>query len=623
LSEYCLSGPRWAKISAIREQGGKLYLLDQERRILEYDPACRGTREVVRSGPGQAIRAFDVTPEGRIYVADGDNRIWLGSVTGAWVLGAADMELFFANRGEPVEEWMGRGLVPKDGFFPMPFDDARFSNIVGVRYVERYDGLLVQEDDPPGKEIPQLTERIHLRLLRGEDRLIYPWVKPMKCERYYVMENIRSQSLVSRFHEGSLAVDQQTATLFYLERNRSRLYHIGDGVWGLAKVGTISPPFGTRGSEYVLANARPDRHLHQRLEPLARRGPYLGMLMASSMLTTSNLLPTYSLGRELETQLRDEFGYRDGVRVELLCRNYASMKMHRALEAFETYVDTGARLDFLMIEIYADEQCLVPMTREEEMLDYLERLGRVAEQYDTRVFFINNVGMYCRRREGLRETPEAVKRFIEVTRRAGYPVLELTDPLIRDSLEVFPWGCPPYEGHHGSPMAIDASARLIASQVYPLLKSHFQHRLPAIDRLPATPSVPVDPADLLSTVFTWAKVDWEQMGLLRTDLLAMQKAYANQRLSIFVDLNRVASYRPGRPESQLDWIALSVLYQNLVKDIVGRRTTRVTLSMATFANYDEYGEGVLDSAEILYEKTLNRSQLQTYVIQVLGEVFGR
>ncbi|HEO70063.1 MAG TPA: hypothetical protein ENN80_02295, partial [Candidatus Hydrogenedentes bacterium] len=229
VTEYGLEGPEWSAISVLRSHNDRLYLLDAGDRILEYTPKTHATRIALERVGAASLTTFCIAPDGRCFVADSENHLWRTDALPVDI----PPELFHRNKG---------ALFVPEGqeTFPIPLERLELRDVRDLCYVARYDGLLIQDRDPPKNDFPSgPTETIHLRFLRFADDLVYPWLKPRTFGGAYIMHNERSDSYVSLFHEGSMALQQNTAALFYLEHERSRLFVINDGVWGTAKISNL------------------------------------------------------------------------------------------------------------------------------------------------------------------------------------------------------------------------------------------------------------------------------------------------------------------------------------------------------------------------------------------------
>src|SRR5690606_5073875 len=132
----------------------------------------------------------------------------------------------------------GASLIPGSPF-PHSFAHTRLNRIVGMEWVERYGLLLVQDEHDLGQGNKRLqreqTERVHLRLLDLDERRVYPWIKAIPHGDAFVMLNESSENLVSYFHAGAMAIVEADASLVYIERARSRVIRIADGLLAAAK----------------------------------------------------------------------------------------------------------------------------------------------------------------------------------------------------------------------------------------------------------------------------------------------------------------------------------------------------------------------------------------------------
>ena len=615
VTETVAEGPMWSRITCLRAWRSKLYLADNGFSILEYDPNSHVARQVVQRFRKDSIRVFDMAPDGRLFVVDDANRIWQDRPFDEAAETDDEGRLLFTNLGEFA-------TPSGEEVFPMPFDKFKLLDVKDLQYVERYDGLLVQDNHPPERVSPQgPTETIHLRFFRVEDRMVYPWLKPYTCGSAYVTYNASAKSYVSPFRRGCMALDEDTGALFYAEGDRSRLFVMNDGLWGAAKISNLgtrgvpgttneADPLGPFIGEYTLANLRPDRFLDRRFEPLPRKGPYTVMMLGSSLTGTSDTAWQYSLGRAVERHLQDQFGYCDGIRLELLCRVRGGVLFDELTEIIEQYVANDARLDALLIEIPT-----LFHVKEEDFPGYLDRIRAAAERYDTKVILFDDGALRNRRREGPLATSAYTMSLLAVARAVGFDVIEPTDELVRESMDVAPWGCPPYSTshHHASPWAIDTSAALFADRAYPILRAHFADRVPAHRRAEAPVVNPPDPASLLRAAFESIGGDWSARGLPRISPAAVLQKSDGPNLALYVDLGKLELDTKTLAQRQLDAISVALLYQRLVQDLAGARVAHVHIILATFANYDEYGRGVLTSAKSVFDREFDRNGLETYL----------
>ena len=606
-------GPRWKRIHALAADGQQLLMLDAGRRILAYDPTDSTTRDLVVTAADSRIKAFATTPDGRIFVADESNRIWVGELSRTpLTLGPKPigLEIEFRNTGAAVMP-QSKGVL-----MPFEYDEMRLANVIDMVWVERYAALLVQDDIPMKKAVEGLTERIQLRMFQPEQNLIYPWLKPLVHGGGYFPYNKASQSFSSYFHVGSMAIDQATATLFWLEENRSRLFHFGDGAMGVAKIGHIA--ISMHGSRDVLQSAagaatleklRPDQHLGRRIERHHRDGPYVGFIIGSSMVAMSNLIGSYSLGVIIEERLNDLLGYQDGIRFHMIQRSYAGVRSPKVLQELHNFVDTGVQPDVIFIELTgAKNRFFESGASDERMREILADIDAVARRSDAMVVFIDNAAIgSVHGRDGLRAVPPNERRFEQMARDAGFEVIETGDELLRDALELSPWGSPPYRGHHAAPWAMDVTGALIAERVYPALRDHLRGRLPGflrpeLDEADEIPSI--------ATAFAAVEADWAAVVPAITDDNA-QSELVGDELQIFVDLGRIEVDESD--VAALEWVATGALYTFAVVEPAGARARSVHVRLARFSRYDEYGAGVRGAAQVVLERRYDRDQLVEFL----------
>jgi hypothetical protein len=446
------------------------------RATSSFDPRSLGAKQ-------PAIRAIAATDDGRLLLADGDSRIWAVRV-GADGSGDAPT-LVFANEASELLP-QGLGLT-----YPFRFDEQRVNRIVGMQWVERYGALLIQDAHDLGKYDKRLrseeTERVHLRLLDLDHELIWPWIKPIPHAEAFHMWNAYSSNLVSYYHFGSMAVVQADASLLYLERERSRLTRIADGMLGVAKAGGVHTadskvelyqPISSETARLVGASMRPDRFLSTRHEPIARAGPYVALLVGSSLSSISDRLGNYSLGRLLELELQAELGYRDVVFFGLFQRSHDRLTLANIVEEFEDFVrDSGPPPDVVLFELHG-----VGLAGANPGAA-LTRIAALAAIHDTQVIFYDNSALEADGRDGLRASSPALRGLIETIRARGFVVLEPSDRLLRELLVESPWGNQTWEPgqRHGAPWAIELTARALASMAYPHVRELVRRREPARD----------------------------------------------------------------------------------------------------------------------------------------------
>ena len=589
-----VTGPTWDRIDRL--------VADRRRQR---------SRKLLMTRNNRRIKEFTVAPDGRIFIADNLDRILVGDGRGGMVLGRqlARLDVELPNIGAPIPQERGT-------YFPLTYDDAGFRDISGMTWVDRYGGLLVMDDIPTSRRERRPAERIQLRFVDIDADLVYPWIKPLVHAGGQILRSRWSGSYLSYFHEGTMAIDQHTATLFWLERDRSRLFHLADGILGAAKAGLVNDLefhdvrdlFGVRSAAEALAKLRPDRFLDRRLEHHPRQGPYLGVVFGSSMLAVSDLIGFYSFGVRLEDRLREALGYQDGVRFDLMQRSYRGVPSEKILQEMRNFVAVGAQPDVIFIELNGQRNRFFKNdASEQRMRDILAEVDRIARRYDSLVVFFDDAALVSPGRDGLRRTPEKIERFKAMARASGFMVVDLSDELLRAALDLSPFGNPPYEDHHAAPWAIDAAADLLGDRVYPRLRAHLRGRVPAPTRPPVIDDPPVA---ALAGAFPQIAVDWATL-LPRLPGESVQSDLSGDHLEIFVDLRDIAVDR--KDQGALSVVAAAALYSVIVLDHVGARARTVELRLATFHDYDEYGAAVQDAAEVLYERRFDLAGLVAYL----------
>jgi len=611
-TDYCTEGPRWERVEQIRSTKDALYLLDNSRRILRFDPVAHRTTELVTVSERLTIHAFDVTEEGRIFVSDSEGRIWETDAGQSALLGDTprDATLLFANvANETLPERIR-------AFFPFRFDEIRLHKIRDIRYVDRYGGLLVQDEVPTKKKAPEITERIHLRFLDLANERVYPWLRPLTFGGGHILANKKAGSPVTRFHVGSMALDQRTASLFYLERERSRLVRMGDGLMGAALIGNTNTKkvfkgsreyFATATGDAVLANFEPDRHLDSRWERLPRKGPYTGLLVGSSMIGISDMVGMYSVGRALERRLQDALGYRDRTRFDLFVRSSPAASAKKLAELVERFVESSAVPDVILVEIRATGGFFKASKDDAELVAQLQRVRDAAERAGALLVLLDVTSLVSTRRDGLRQGVEEFEQRIQLIRDSGLLIVDPGDLLLDDHWLVSPWGSPPVWFHHISPWAVDAAADRFAAQLYPFIREHLHNSEPARHReLPERST-----AEALVPTFEEFDTDWDAL-LPSVPAGEMQRSDANGRIELYVDIANLDAELP------LPQAALACVYSALTRDPISGAATEVKIRLARFSSYDEYGQGVLEGAEVRFDRALDKDGLRALIAEVLS-----
>lgn len=478
------SGPRCDGYRELEAHATTLFLLCADDRVLLVDPDRRVATlgfDPRRHPELVGLRGLEPTHDGRLLLADRDSRIWAVALDHP---GRAPTLLFDNAAPELLPRELG-------ATYPYSFAELRLNRIVAMEWVERHGALLIQDEhelvQTSSRLTRETTERVHLRLLDLDHGLVYPWIKAIPHAEAFHMWNETTQSLVSYFHLGSMAVVQDDASLVYLERSRSRLFRIADGLLAAAKTGNVHTehakiqllqPIDTDTASLISATIRPDRWLGTRHEPIPRAGPYVALLIGSSLSAISDRLGNYALGRLLELELQAELGYRDGVRLDLYQRTLAAPSLATTIDALEDFLDSaGPPPDIVLLELHLH-------AIGEDQRAQLARLEELAARHDTLLIFYDNSALEADERDGLRASRPSVRALIDDIRGAGFEVLEPSDRLLRELLVESPWGNQPWgEGlHHGAPWAVELTAKSLASSAYPLIREFLRGRTPARER---------------------------------------------------------------------------------------------------------------------------------------------
>ncbi len=595
-------GERWARIDRIRSDGHSLWLIDRGHRVLRVDPRTgQASLRLDSLGP---LSAIDVGPDGRVYLADARARLWQ--------LNPGDPEpvLLFANTSDVL-------LPQATGmYFPFTFDELGLERVTDLRYVDRYDALLVQ--DLQGREPfdSEVSERVHLRLLSPRTRKIYPWVHPLAHGGGQIFLNEHTRELSSYLHRGSMALDPQTGTLFYLERDRSRLLALGDGLFGTSKLGHhlthmayggLRDVFGLSAGRSTMLEHHPERWAHQRLEPVPRRGPYLGLMVGSSMTSVTEVVGQYSMARVIERSLTRALGVRDGLRFDLVQRALRGPRLEHLSARFEQFVEHQSPVDVVFFEVHSGRMFSKYKTPA-SMVEEVDRIRRAAERYDTLVVVIDNDAMTSRKRDGLRSTGPRLREFLQLCESTGFLVIRPSDLLLREAIDHAPWGNAPFSGSHGSTWSVDLTASVVAQQSYAKIREHFSGRTPALRRPRAAA---IEAGQPLYEIFIEADDGWAILAD-RVSEDAIGRRPDGDRLELLVDLVKAGS-DPEPSQLQRDRLILSVLVSVLLRDPAGRLANEVSIGLVNFSNYDEYGVGVLDGAEVIDRREFDREALEAFL----------
>ena len=158
--------------------------------------------------------------------------------------------------------------------------------------------------------------------------------------------------------------------------------------------------------------------------------------------------------------------------------------------------------------------------------------------------------------------------------------------------------------------AIEITGEVFAELLYPQLRAHLLARPPRHRDIENADVEREDeePAELLVDAVTASKLDRERLPAIDTE--AIQVRYADGHLRLFVD------QRALDPDADKRTNALAAIYAVLLDDVYGALAEEVSVEIAAFTSYDEYGEGALASAKILWKKTLDREGLARMIADV-------
>ncbi|WAS95274.1 hypothetical protein [Nannocystis punicea] len=615
-----IDSPRTRDAAALRCHNKRVWLL-VGRELRAYDPGDGKIASYTFAGEAQSSigRTFTIARDGRIFVVSKSNQIFSGRRPKEG--NRLSLERVFANSGA--------GLLPKERKkrFPFAFDDIRFDEIVDIAFVERYGGLLVQVVEAPRVPVVGLTENVHLRYLELRQRKIFPWIKPEVYGQSYLMYNDSSESLVSGYHQGSMALDQASASLFYVEHARSRLYRVDDGLLGAAKVShfggnaaKLKQPdrFGGKMAGLVQARMHPHKHIAARWQRKPRRGPYLGLILGSSKSAYHDILGEYSIGRRIEHELVSELGYRDRVGFDLYQRTSPGASLAKMVQTIAESEEQGLPFDVAFLEVYSlADRFLQDTLTEAEQLARLAELDAIRRDTGMLIVFLDTTSLGSRRRDAMRAAPREAVEFIALAERLGFPVLRPSDRLIREHLDHSAWSNQPWSRkrrqHHGSTWGIDLTGEMLASMAYPMVAAYTRAAAPRHARDDAgsgrRKAGPEAEARLLAGVLTGRAI--KASALPAIDREMVQVRYDKGHLRLFVDR--------GKPGAQGDaeGVVLAALHAFLVDDVYGALVERVTIDLARFRSYNEYGVGVLDAAELEARYEFEREALDTFVAEAL------
>ena len=216
--------------------------------------------------------------------------------------------------------------------------------------------------------------------------------------------------------------------------------------------------------------------------------------------------------------------------------------------------------------------------------------------------------------DSMRAHDPAGAAALERIKRAGFQIVDPAERIVQRALDYSAWGSQPWSRgrymHHGSIWAIEITGEVFAELLYPQLRAHLLARPPRHRDIENADVEREDeePAELLVDAVTASKLDRERLPAIDTE--AIQVRYADGHLRLFVD------QRALDPDADKRTNALAAIYAVLLDDVYGALAEEVSVEIAAFTSYDEYGEGALASAKILWRKTLDREGLARMIADV-------
>lgn len=604
------SATAWTDLRGLRVHRDALFLQDQSTRILRLEPEKSEASLVFESGGDFEIRSFEIADDGRLLVVDAQSRIWSGPLQEHEVVSPDELTLVFGNTGAD-------NMPASDRRFPLEFDEVRFAAIRDLRWVPRYEGLLVVDEVPLTPDPADVTERAHIRFLDLARRQVHPWLKPLVDGKGYFPRRVagfrgRGAAFASYYHSGSLALDSETAELYWLETHRSRMIRIRDGLLGVAKTGELGikpTALGARAPYQVLRTFHPERFLRA---ADGRRGPFVGLILGSSLTTFADNNGQVSYARMLERELVRRFSDLDDIDFDLFARSEPTGYFSSVTANAAAFIENEFVPDVILIEVPAATRAqkaeMKHRGRNEAALTSIVGLCR---QYDVELILIEDVGMGSRGRDGMRQPPEPVDALMKQAESLGVDVVRVADRLLPDLLELAPWGNPPYNPIqiHGSPQAIFRTGEVLAARLHPLLRERFATRVPSLARGDASDVAEDDRPHLRDVL---AAGPLPVLGpKVRLPRNAIQVATRGAESSLLVDLGRIDD--SGDPETLNERIVLSALQRFVLRDIRGDVTARLRIEIVRFANYDEYGRGAIEGATTVLARDYDADGLATYL----------
>ena len=633
-----LSGARFEapRVPVVADDG--IYLIDGDGsrlRVIQSAGAIRFVHTLAMPGTTRALdiasRGKDVlvlASDGFLYVAGmilnegAPRRLRATGIPGATRLTSGKNDQVFITNGqsiyrltltddEPAELLLsGRGdlfVGNLDRPFPLPFERARFVSIQRLVYVPAYDGLLVADEialqSGPDDDYERATERLHLRFVHPASRRVFPWLALLTNNEGH-FPRFRNNALPgSFFHLGSLALNPTTNQLYVLERERTRLTSVGDGLLAAAQttdVGNVASPFSDRMAPEVRSRFNPFRHLSARSDSGA---PYSLVYVGSSLANYTDAGGNYALYRAVAARLERSLMLESGVRTALFGVIQPGAHACSLPEIAESYLDSEDWPDILLLEVNAAQDYHVRKLQDPLCRTRTLELARRLQAAGSALVLIDLSGLGQHSRSGLHRIA-AAERFLDELEAAGLQTVRPTSSLLPDLNRVYPWGTPPFRpyDHHGSIPAIEATARALARALTPLVAEHARTHAALSDR---RPDAPVSRQQCLTDILDDGLIQkLETVSALPRTALTV-RLYGTH-LEALVDTTRVGSDSSAP-------ILLRAMRSLLLDDSRANLATSLKVRQVRFFNYDEYGQGVLESALELQSHEFQAESLKAYL----------
>ena len=280
---------------------------------------------------------------------------------------------------------------------------------------------------------------------------------------------------------------------------------------------------------------------------------------------------------------------------------------------------TGVPPDVLFIEAHdfgGGKSYLRETKTRAEVVAAFQQLRRLADRYDTLVVFYDLSSLEANRRDGMRSTDKRTQAILTEAKALGFVVLTPGDRLLRELLRHSPWGNQPFADnqHHGAPWAVDLTAQTLAAMVYPRLREFLRDRVPAREREVSPSNFNDEPrVDPLGPALEAASLD--EAPLAPIDPAYLQTELVDGDLRVFVDLAGFARAEADHLDQldQLDQLAVAVIAKVLREDVYADFAETLQLELVEFRNYDEYGNGVVDSADSRWKRQFDREGLELFL----------